>query len=95
MRKQQLKAIDIFEQLQAGWFQHWLHQRMYKQHYQPEKVAEFDWGTIKLNMNYELHKFRIGIFTLAFSNHRFAMLLKTSGIFNSPVTSFNISYGFS
>lgn len=90
MHKQQLKVIDIFEQLQADGFDigytsvcNYIRnkkkrgsEKFIKQHYRLGEVSEFDWGTVKLNIGNQLHKYKMGIFTLAYSNHRFAMLFK-------------------
>lgn len=86
--KQKLKKIDIFEALQDQGFdigytsvcnyirskKRSASEKFIKQHYQPGELSEFDWGTVKLYIKGKLVKFKIAIFTLAYSNHRFAML---------------------
>lgn len=48
-----------------------------KQEYNPGEVCEFDWGTVKLNINdsgYE--SYQLAVFTAAYSNYRFSFLYK-------------------
>ena len=90
MHKQQMKATDIFEHLQSEGFdigytsvcnfvrnqKQRSREKFIKQHYLPGSLVEFDWGTVKLKLNGSLQKLKIAIFTLAYSNHRFAMLFE-------------------
>jgi hypothetical protein len=45
-----------------------------RQQYEPGSVCEFDWGEIKLNIAGHLWRFQLAVFTLAYSNYRYAMI---------------------
>ena len=47
-----------------------------KQKYNPGEVCEFDWGEVKIFINGKLQKFNMAVFTSAFSNFRYAILVK-------------------
>jgi len=48
-----------------------------RQEYEPGDVVEFDWGTVKLNINNTGYKkYYIAVFTSAFCNYRFAIIFK-------------------
>lgn len=47
-----------------------------KQDYDYGDICEFDWGEVKLDINGELIKFRMAVFTMAKSNFRFAYLYR-------------------
>lgn len=49
-----------------------------RQEYEPGEICEFDWGTVKLNIqNAGYQKYQMAIFTSAKSNYRFARLYKS------------------
>ncbi len=45
-----------------------------KQRYSPGDVCEFDWGEVKIYHQGKLQKYNMAVFTMAYSNHRFAKL---------------------
>jgi transposase len=45
-----------------------------RQDYEPGSCAEFDWGEVKLKMNGKVKRLMLAVFTLAYSNYRWAML---------------------
>ncbi|MCR6547023.1 helix-turn-helix domain-containing protein [Dehalobacterium formicoaceticum] len=87
-RKQQKKAIDIFEALEAEGVQlsystvlrtiHSLERKpkeaFIKALYEPGDICEFDWGEVKLKINGRLQIFQMAVFTMAYGNYRFACL---------------------
>ena len=49
-----------------------------KQAYKPGEICEFDWGTVKLNINDTgFQPYQMAVFTPAFDNYRFALLFKS------------------
>lgn len=49
-----------------------------RQEYQPGEVCEFDWGTVKLNINNTGYdSYQMAVFTPAFDNYRYALLFKS------------------
>lgn len=49
-----------------------------KQEYNPGEICEFDWGTVKLNINHAGYEaYQMAVFTPSFSNYRFALLFKS------------------
>lgn len=87
-RKQQMKAMDIFEALEAEGIQisystvlrtvrslEWKPKEAYiKALYDLGDICEFDWGEVKLKINGKLQIFQMAVFTSAYGNYRFAYL---------------------
>lgn len=92
LRKQVLKNIDILESLQLQGFDvgyttvcNYTRAKLKKrsskeayirQVYQPGEVCEFDWGEVKLEINGELNRFYLAVFTSAYSNYRYSLLFQ-------------------
>jgi transposase len=86
--KQCMKAVDIHEVLHESGYQISYstvaqYIRVYKQkgqevfirqHYIPGSCSEFDWGMVKLIIGGKQKNMMLAVFTLAHSNHRWAML---------------------
>jgi len=86
--KQCMKATDIHESLvnkgyQIGYTtvscyikaQYQKGQEVYiRQQYAPGSCTEFDWGTAKLTIGGKQKNVMLAVFTMAYSNHRWAML---------------------
>lgn len=86
--KQCMKAVDIHESLQELDYQisystvcQYIRDSRSKsqevfirQHYSSGSCSEFDWGTAKLVIAGKQKNIMLAIFTLAYSNHRWAML---------------------
>jgi len=47
-----------------------------RQQYQPGSSCEFDWGEIKLNIEGQVSRFQLAVFTSAYSNYRYAVIYK-------------------
>jgi len=47
-----------------------------RQEYEPGQVCEFDWGEVKLNIDDKLERLYMAVFTLCYSNGRFAYLFR-------------------
>lgn len=47
-----------------------------KQVYNPGEICEFDWGEVKIFIRGKLQKFNMAVFTSAYSNFRWAILVK-------------------
>lgn len=47
-----------------------------KQHYNPGEVCEFDWGDVPLMIDNKDIRYKMAIFTLAYSNTRYALLYR-------------------
>ncbi|WP_230876105.1 IS21 family transposase [Paenibacillus validus] len=87
-RKQQKKAMDIFEALEAEGvdisystvlrtirgLERKPKEAFIKALYEPGEICEFDWGEVKLKINGRLQTFQMAVFTSAYGNYRFAYL---------------------
>lgn len=86
-RKQVLKKVDIWELLteqgyQIGYTtvcnyirgQQSSQETFIRQQYAPGGVCEFDWGEVKLKIDGIWRVYQLAVFTLAWSNYRFAIL---------------------
>ncbi|MGB5989106.1 MAG: IS21 family transposase [Marinifilaceae bacterium] len=88
LHKQLLKSIDIHELLSDegmdiaySTVSHYItkttrkvNEAFIKQVYHPGYACEFDWGEVKLNINGQLMKFQLAVFTNSYSNYRYARL---------------------
>ena len=87
LRKQMLKKIDIWEELvrqdhDIGYTSVCNYIRgkerpketFIRQAYQPGEVCEFDWGIVKLKIGDIQRKYQLAVFTLPWSNYRYAIL---------------------
>jgi len=85
--KQVMKKIDVWEALIALGYsisypsvcnyirsQEGKKEAFIRQVYQPGSVCEFDWGEVKLIINGVQRVFQLAVFTLAWSNYRYAYL---------------------
>lgn len=91
MSKQQMKIIDMHEQLiDAGYFisyttvRNFVNQEAAKskevfirRHCEPGYEVEFDWGEVKLEIDGKIKSYSLAVFTLAYSNYRFARLYES------------------
>lgn len=86
-RKQMLKKIDIWEALKGEGYQigyttvcNYIRNQQsnaesfIRQQYEPCGVCEFDWGEVKLKIAGIDRVYQLAVFTLAWSNYRFAFL---------------------
>ncbi|MGF9715175.1 IS21 family transposase [Paenibacillus cisolokensis] len=87
-RKQQKKAVDIFEALEAEGIQisystvlrtvrsleRKPKEAYIKALYELGDICEFDWGEVKLKINGKFQTFQMAVFTSAYGNYRFAYL---------------------
>jgi len=86
-RKQLLKKIDIWEALKGQGYQigyttvcNYISSQQsgaesfIRQQYEPCGVCEFDWGEVKLKIDGIDRVYQLAVFTLAWSNYRFAYL---------------------
>jgi len=92
LRKQVLKKIDILESLQDQGFEvgyttvcnyirsrankHSIKEAFIRQVYLPGSTCEFDWGEVKLEINGELNRYYLAVFTSAYSNYRYSLLFQ-------------------
>lgn len=92
LRKQVLKKIDILESLQVQGFEvgytticnyirakgkkHTTKEAYIRQVYQPGSTCEFDWGEVKLEINGELNRYYLAVFTSAYSNYRYSLIFQ-------------------
>lgn len=92
LRKQVLKKIDILESLHLQGFEvgyttvcnyiriktkkQSIKEAYIRQVYQPGSVCEFDWGEVKLEINGELNRYYLAVFTSAYSNYRYSLLFQ-------------------
>lgn len=88
MGKQQMKIIDMFEKLQSEGFEigyttvrSFVNQEMKKHRevfirQEPDAgiEAQFDWGELKLEIRGKLRPYHLAVFSLPYSNYRFAYL---------------------
>ena len=58
------------------------HEAYIKQVYAPGEVCEFDWGDVKLNIDGKTITLKMAVFTLAYSNYRFAYLYHNENTFS-------------
>ena len=85
--KQVMKKVDIWEVLQREGHQigyttvcNYIRrgeqgkETYIRQHYEPGRVCEFDWGEVKLEINGVRQVCQMAVFTLAWSNYRYAAL---------------------
>ena len=86
--KQVKKKIDIYEDLQelghnisystvcnyVRFKENQSKESFIKQHYTPGDICEFDWGEVKIYHQGTLQKYNMAVYTMAYSNHRFAKL---------------------
>lgn len=91
MAKQQMKIVDMHEKLiDAGHSISYTTVRNFvneetakskevfiRRHSEPGHEVEFDWGEVKLEINGKLKSYSLAVFTLAFSNYRFAKLYQS------------------
>ncbi|WZX99277.1 IS21 family transposase [Bacillus sp. FSL W7-1360] len=91
MHKQQMKVVDMHELLleaghQIGYstVRQFVNKEITKskevfirKHCKPGAEIEFDWGEVKLMINGELKKYAMAVFTLAYSNYRYARLYES------------------
>lgn len=91
MGKQQMKIIDMHEKLiDAGYSISYTTVRNFvnketakskevyiRRHCKPGYEVEFDWGEIKLKIDGKLKTYSLAVFTLAYSNYRFAMIYES------------------
>lgn len=89
-RKQQLKKIDIFEQVKDQGYSIGYtsicnlirdlessgSETFIRQSYIPGDECEFDWGEVKIDVGKGIEKYQLAVFTAAYSNYRFAYLFK-------------------
>jgi len=86
-KKQVLRKIDIWEELKrqgydigyttvCNYIRAKAHQEeaYIRQNYEAGKVCEFDWGEVKLEINGVRRVYQLAVFTLAWSNYRYAYL---------------------
>ena len=92
LRKQVLKKIDILESLQVQSFEvgyttvcnyirarakkHTTKETYIRHVYQPGSTCEFDWGQVKLEINAELNRYYLAVFTSAYSNYRYSLIFQ-------------------
>lgn len=88
LHKQLLKSIDIHELLTEtgidiaySTVSHYITKKLHrvkeafiKQVYEPGYSCEFDWGEVKLNINGQLTRYQLAVFTHSYSNYRYARL---------------------
>ncbi len=87
LRKQQLKKIDVWEILVESGYEisyptvcNYIRSKegrkeaFIRQSYSPGSVCEFDWGEVKLKIDGVKKVYQLAVFTLAWSNYRFAFL---------------------
>ena len=86
--KQVKKKIDIYENLQelghnisystvcnyVRFKENQSKESFIKQLYSPGDICEFDWGEVKIYHQGTLQKYNMAVYTMAYSNHRFAKL---------------------
>lgn len=89
-RKQQMRKIDIYEQLRSDGFnigytsicnliralEQSGSEAFIRQHYYAGDICEFDWGLVKINTSNGIEKYQLAVFTSAYSNYRYARLFK-------------------
>jgi len=85
--KQVMKKIDVWEALKAKDYdisyasvcnyirsKEWKKEVYIRQVYTPGSVCEFDWGEVKLIINGVKRVYQLAVFTMAWSNYRYAYL---------------------
>jgi transposase len=91
MAKQQMKMIDMFEALRdEGYKVSYTTVRNYvneqtakkkevfiRRHFEPGAEVEFDWGEVKLEIDGAIKSYSLAVFTLPYSNYRFARLYES------------------
>lgn len=91
MGKQQMKMIDMHEKLvDAGYSISYTTVRNFvnkeiveskevfiRRYCEPGYEVEFDWGEIKLKIDGKLRTYSLAVFTLAYSNYRFALIYES------------------
>ena len=91
MHKQQMKIIDMHEKLiDAGFSISYTTVRNFvnsetakvkevyiRRHCEPGYEVEFDWGELKLEIDGKIKSYSLAVFTLAYSNYRFARIYES------------------
>lgn len=91
MGKQQMKIIDMHEKLlemkhtiSYTTVRNFINAEMQKskevfirKHCEPGQEVEFDWGEIKLKIGGKIKSYSLAVFTLAYSNYRFARIYES------------------
>lgn len=91
MKKQQMKIVDMHEKLlDAGYsisyttVRNFVNQEIAKsrevyirRYCEPGYEVEFDWGEVKLEIDGKLKAYSLAVFTLPYSNYRFARLYQS------------------
>src|SRR5690625_2063040 len=91
MHKQQMKIIDMHEKLiDAGFSISYTTVRNFvnsetakvkevyiRRHSEPGYEVEFDWGELKLEIDGKIKSYSLAVFTLAYSNYRFARIYES------------------
>src|SRR5690625_833201 len=91
MHKQQMKIIDMHEKLiDAGFTISYTTVRNFvnnevakvkevyiRRHSEPGYEVEFDWGELKLEIDGKIKSYSLAVFTLAYSNYRFARIYES------------------
>jgi len=94
MKKQQMKIIDMHEKLlDTGFTISYTTVRNFvnsetakakevfiRRHCEPGHEVEFDWGEIKLEIDGVLKTFNLAVFTLPYSNYRFARIYESQSM---------------
>lgn len=94
MKKQQMKMVDMHEKLlDAGFAISYTTVRNFvnnetaktkevfiRRHSEPGHEVEFDWGEIKLEIDDILKTYNLAVFTLPFSNYRFARIYESQSM---------------
>lgn len=94
MQKQQMKIIDMHEKLLDGGFEisyttvrNFVNSEIAKtkevfirRFCEPGYEVEFDWGEIKLEIDGKLKSYSLAVFTLAYSNYRFARIYESESM---------------
>lgn len=91
MTKQQMKIVDMHEKLEDANYtisyttvRNFVNEENEKskevyirRHCKPGYEVEFDWGEVKLQIDGKIKSYSLAVFTLAYSNYRFAMLYES------------------
>ncbi len=91
MSKQQMKIIDMHEKLlDKGYSISYTTVRNFvnkeaaktkevfiRRNWEPGQVVEFDWGEVKLEIDGKIKSYSLAVFTLPYSNYRFAKLYES------------------
>ncbi len=91
MAKQQMKKMDMFEALRDDGYKvsyttvrNYVNEQTSKKkevfirrHFEPGAEVEFDWGEVKLEIDGTIKSYSLAVFTLPYSNYRFARLYES------------------